>query len=158
MNSFHHLLVTRMCSRCGKKFSKKAGITLAWWQQGWNYKTMHLHCLSHLVCSTLSQRPWGLAHWAANRTVCYGLFSVASTSGLRSNLDLQGRGLPSKGDVYHRWERKTEWETGMPGFYHLCKAIVLTFVCHKVFLKIFFFQIYSVRNRKKSEKLALPNV
>ena len=71
-----------------------------------------------------------------------------STSILRSNLDLQGRGLPSKGDVYPRWERKTEWETGMPGFYHLCKAIVLTFVCHKVFLKIFFPNLFSKKQKE----------
>ena len=71
-----------------------------------------------------------------------------STGILRSNLDLQGRGLPSNGDVYHRWERKTEWETGMPGFYHLCKAIVSTFVCHKVFLKIFFPNLFSKKQQE----------
>lgn len=71
-----------------------------------------------------------------------------STSILRSNLDLQGRGLPSNGDVYYRWERKTEWETGTPGFYHLCKAIVLTFVCHKEIFKDFFSNLFSKKQKE----------
>ena len=38
--------------------------------RGWNYETRHLHCLSHWVSGTLSQRPWETSTLGSQLALC----------------------------------------------------------------------------------------